>query len=239
MKKYKWIWIWGCLSAAFAIAIHFLFKIPARFKCMEAVWDAGDILTYASTVALGLLAMWQNQKASYDSEKRENKTLAIEKYVLFDFSNLKSTFYCGDDINDGRVVEPFEHGFNGNKAIWKHDSLNSMEKLRLQIDIHNISDYPATNIRVIDELGQKVEKTNILHDLQDINDKKYILSGESGILIIIVNMKELTDNKSLHYRLAFQNPFGLGYTQSIDVKSTYQNKIIQIDTQGSLEIEEE
>lgn len=239
MKKYKWIWVWACLSIAFAVVIHFAFKISAPYKSMEAVWSAGDILTYVSTISLGLFAMWQNQKMAYDSEKRERKTLAIEKYVLFDFSDLETKFYCGDNINNGVDGMPIETGFNGNKAIWKYSSLQGMEKLRIRLVVRNIGDFPATNIRVIDKRGKKIENTNVIHGLDDNNDKKYILNGEKGILIIIVQLEELTEKKELKYKFAFQNPFGSAYAQSIVVKSTYQNKIIQIDTQGYLETMEE
>lgn len=59
---YGWIILWAGLSIVVAIAIHFLFKQDAPWLFLEAKWTPGDILTYISTVFLGLLAMWQNQK---------------------------------------------------------------------------------------------------------------------------------------------------------------------------------
>ena len=59
---------WAITSAAFAIVIHICFSIPAPVKWFEATWDAGDVLSYASTIPLGLLAMWQNQKFKEEAD---------------------------------------------------------------------------------------------------------------------------------------------------------------------------
>lgn len=49
-------------QCAFAVVIHVLFCLETSNKYLVARWSAGNILAYASTVALGLLAMWQNKK---------------------------------------------------------------------------------------------------------------------------------------------------------------------------------
>ena len=70
-----------------------------------AKWGAGDILTYASTVSLGLLALWQNKKINDENEKAQmrlqslsqkanelsivNKIIEIE---LNSFNRLKTAF---------------------------------------------------------------------------------------------------------------------------------------------------
>lgn len=41
------------------------------WNLLHAKWGAGDILTYASTVALGLLAVWQNQKFKEESDRNQ------------------------------------------------------------------------------------------------------------------------------------------------------------------------
>jgi hypothetical protein len=54
--------LWMVISVIFAVLIHILFSIKTPVSWLEAKWSAGDILTYASGVSLGLLAMWQNQR---------------------------------------------------------------------------------------------------------------------------------------------------------------------------------
>ncbi len=49
------------ITILFAITIHILFLVEAPYEWMVAKWSAGDVLTYASTILLGLLALYQNQ----------------------------------------------------------------------------------------------------------------------------------------------------------------------------------
>lgn len=68
-----WILCWGILSILFAIIIHFLFCMTSQNKYLIAKWGAGDILTYTSTVALGLLAMWQNKKQQEENDIAQSR----------------------------------------------------------------------------------------------------------------------------------------------------------------------
>jgi len=65
--------IWAVISMLFAFIIHCLFSKQAPNDWMVAKWGAGDILTYASTVALGLLALWQNQKFKEENDKVQKR----------------------------------------------------------------------------------------------------------------------------------------------------------------------
>ena len=57
------------LSSLFAVIIHVLFSIAAPCEFLVGKWGAGDILTYVSTIALGLLAIWQNQRFKEENDK--------------------------------------------------------------------------------------------------------------------------------------------------------------------------
>lgn len=59
------------ISGIFALIIHILYSIPAPFEFLVHKWEAGDILTYVSTIALSLLAVWQNQKFKEESDKSQ------------------------------------------------------------------------------------------------------------------------------------------------------------------------
>ena len=65
------------ISFVFALIIHILFKIPAPNEWFLPEWDAGDLLTYSSTVSLGLLAVWQNQKFKEANDKAQEE-LAVQ-----------------------------------------------------------------------------------------------------------------------------------------------------------------
>lgn len=57
----------------FAFIIHCLFSEPAPNEWFGAKWGAGDILTYVSTIALGLLAVWQNKKFKEESDESQER----------------------------------------------------------------------------------------------------------------------------------------------------------------------
>lgn len=71
--KYGWIAIWAIGSIVFAFVIHCLFSIEPMIAFFQAKWSAGDILTYASTIILGLLALWQNQRFKEENDKSQER----------------------------------------------------------------------------------------------------------------------------------------------------------------------
>ena len=70
------IFAWIVSSAIFAFIIHYLFSTPAPNEWIAAKWGAGEILTFVSTVALGLLAVWQNKRFK---EENDESQLRMEK----------------------------------------------------------------------------------------------------------------------------------------------------------------
>lgn len=80
----KWIaenliFIWVVVSILFAFIIHCLFSLSAKNDWWEAKWSAGDILTYVSTVSLGLLAVWQNKKLKEESDVSQQRMERVAK----------------------------------------------------------------------------------------------------------------------------------------------------------------
>ena len=76
-KKYGWILIWGLVSIVFAAVLQFLFSLEAPIPFLQAKWSAGDILTYSSTILLGLLALWQNQRFKNENDATQEKLEAL------------------------------------------------------------------------------------------------------------------------------------------------------------------
>lgn len=234
LKKHAWIILWAILSIIVAFLIHVCFTIDAPSEFWVASWSSGEILTYISTVALGLLAFYQNLKITQLSNDRDKYNFAVEHNALFDFGDVRATYM--DDAGNMQVGKLIDSGFNGNKAIWKYHSVSKMSFLKLEIDIENIGAYTATNLHIADNQGEKIDNTNILHDISGKNDKKYIKNGGSGVAIINLNLNQLKSKNQLTYFLTFTNPFGDGYSQKIIVSNTI-NSLIQIDTECSLNID--
>lgn len=70
MKKMqnKW-WVWVISSISFLLIVHILFSIPAPCKWLEAVWEAGDFISFVGTMVLGCVAYHQAEQANKMSEK--------------------------------------------------------------------------------------------------------------------------------------------------------------------------
>lgn len=60
-------------SISFAVIIHCLFSTPAPNEWIEAKWSAGEVLTYVSTISLGLLAVWQNKRFKEENDKSQTR----------------------------------------------------------------------------------------------------------------------------------------------------------------------
>lgn len=87
-------------SIIFALFIHILFKIKTGPEYLKAEWEAGDILTYVSTVALGLLALWQNKRF-----KEENDISQARLEKLTEQANEQTIINKIIEIESGKLSE--------------------------------------------------------------------------------------------------------------------------------------
>lgn len=72
---------WTFASVLFAFVIHCLFSKEAPTEWLGAEWTAGEILTYTSTVALGLLALWQNKRFKKANDEAQERMEELTKYA--------------------------------------------------------------------------------------------------------------------------------------------------------------
>lgn len=79
VKKHM-ILSWVIASILYAFIIHCLFSYYPSNTWLIAKWTAGEILTYASTVSLGLLAVWQNKKFQEENDIAQDRLESIIKY---------------------------------------------------------------------------------------------------------------------------------------------------------------
>lgn len=76
MKKKSKNWMilfWVLASVVYALVIHVLFSLHPVNQWFIAKWSAGEILTYASTISLGLLAVWQNNKFQEENDRAQER----------------------------------------------------------------------------------------------------------------------------------------------------------------------
>lgn len=100
---------WIVCSAIFAFGVHCLFSIPACSEWFAAKWSAGEILTFVATVALGLLAVWQNKQFKKESDISQarlekltvqaNELVVIGKIIEYESANLSRLRDAYDDFS--------------------------------------------------------------------------------------------------------------------------------------------
>lgn len=59
----KW-YVWLLLAVVFLVTVQVLFTIPAPCKWLDAVWEAGDLISFVGTLVLGYIAVKQTQQAN-------------------------------------------------------------------------------------------------------------------------------------------------------------------------------
>lgn len=115
------------LSTIFALVIHVLFSITAPCNFLEGEWGAGDILTYVSTIALGVLAVWQNQRFKEENDiaqerleriSREANEISIQANELSIIAKIAEI--------DGDYLDNLESAFNEYFAATNTDTLTSL-----------------------------------------------------------------------------------------------------------------
>lgn len=60
---------WLCLPIIFLLIVQILFSIPAPCKWLEAVWGAGDFISFVGTIFLGYITISQTERANKMAEK--------------------------------------------------------------------------------------------------------------------------------------------------------------------------
>lgn len=68
----KW-WFWIIVTTIFLTVVQILFRIEAPCKWLDAVWEAGDLISLVGTLVLGYVAMLQTKRAN-DMAEDANKT---------------------------------------------------------------------------------------------------------------------------------------------------------------------
>ena len=144
-----WIGCWIILSVFFAIVIHVLFCLETSNKYLVARWGAGDILAYASTVALGLLAMWQNKKQQEENDKAQNRLESISirtnelnminKIVKFETNRIQSLKAAMDEFTN--ACDPQAVGL----AIAK-EGINNIPSLTGIVELEKVVDNSFFNV---------------------------------------------------------------------------------------------
>lgn len=77
----KW-WFWIVVTVIFLSIVQILFRIEAPCKWLDAVWEAGDLISLVGTLVLGYIAVLQTQRANdmaAEAANTSNQLIALQK----------------------------------------------------------------------------------------------------------------------------------------------------------------
>ena len=173
--------LWAIASIVFAVVIHWLFKTPAPKEFFIPKWDAGDILTFVSTVALGLLAVWQNRKFKEENDELQNR-----------MEDLTSK------ANELSIVSKIiEHESNSLSRLRekKNDFINACSTEAMLVDISDVATQPDDYKKLYVKIKMDAKSKQIKYaTLELLLELKSHLSTD---IINLVNKVEDYSNRSL------------------------------------------
>lgn len=221
-----WVWLIGCII--FLSIVQILFSIPAPCKFLEAVWSAGDFITFVGTVVLGCVAVSQTQRANEMSEKLmdiENNRykLEIRPFVM---------------VTDYKAYE-----------LYNNQLLFAPDKLYIQIGEHKDSEMAlGIGLRIqnttesyltVEYCGGYAEQLEWSNSATNQPNRKLrLLAGKSAEMVFYASpeyMQELI-GKFITVEFILENRFAERYKESFQIIiTTLSNKCVHKEGQWYLD----
>lgn len=223
--------IWIIISGLFALIVHCLFSVAAPNEWLIAKWSAGDILTFISTMALGLLAVWQNKKFKAENDaaqkrlesltKRANEISAINKIVEYESGKLsrlrlKTQNYINACSTEAMLanLSGIAHQPNDFKKIFLHIEMDNrhMQIRHCTIELFSeLRTYPNNDVEVIQLISvvskyseksiELIKQVRKGSPFEDIHTEKETAEKE----FITIASDFISNRESLLNRVVFEN----------------------------------
>lgn len=148
MKKSQ-LFLWICTVVFFLVGVQVLFSIPAPCKWLDAVWEAGDLMSFVGTISLGIVAVYQTRKANeisfrllqIEEERRrpqiDIRAISEDKLKQYNRQQLISSSVEGIYVN---VDSDWRENVNAGDNFW--------------FEIKNIRDIDIINIQPVTVTSQ-------------------------------------------------------------------------------------
>ncbi|MGB4658920.1 MAG: hypothetical protein WBI07_07065 [Mobilitalea sp.] len=134
-------------AIVFLIVVQILFNVKAPCKIFDAVWSAGDLLTFVGTITLGILAYWQNEKL-----RDQNNLL---KYTVKYIPGEKATFF----YNNAEYRKYFPENFHIESGFSWYRKHTKLVNFQVGLEFILFSDVIPTEI-LINKIGLREEGTS-------------------------------------------------------------------------------
>lgn len=170
----NFIIVWIIISALFALIVHCLFSISAPNEWFEAKWGAGDILTFVSTVSLGLLAVWQNKRFKEENDeaqlrmekliKESNDLTFINKIIEYETNSINKLLKKKEAFIAACDTESATNDIS-DVAQQPHDFMKTYVKIKMD---NRITKIKFTAIDLLSELSIYPEKNSTTEKVKDM-----------------------------------------------------------------------
>lgn len=201
------------IAIIFLVAVQIVFSIPAPYKCLEAVWSAGDFITFCGTVTLGIITCVQTHKANEMSQalmRIEENRDQLEISPFFMVTQWEMRYLVFQDM-----------ALNNSKRV-SIDIGNSEEKtVGLILKIQNTTKSFIT----VEYMGAQIETdgkwTNA--GCYQFNRKLLLKEGENGEINFYASENFIKNLESKRCKLKFilENRFAQRYEEEFILIITY------------------
>ncbi len=173
MKKSQLI-LWICIIIIFLFGVQILFSIPAPCKWLDAVWGAGDFISFVGTISLGLVAVYQTKKANEISSRllqieEERRRPQIDIRAI---SEDKLKQYSRQQLISASIEGIFVHV----DSEWREE-VNKGDNF--WFEIKNVKDMDIINIQPIMVISEIIDSSEIC-----VVSNKYSLSTSCNLNLI-------------------------------------------------------
>ena len=226
MEEYL-IVVWIMSSILFAFITHCLFSEPAPNEWFEAKWGAGDILTYVSTISLGLLAVWQNNKFKEESDKSQER---IERL----------TIQANEQTVVNKIIE-HESAKISQLKLKSRKFIDSCNTDNASLDIADVANQPDdlkkiyVKIKMDNRCSQvRYWGTELLQELKLYNNdvkvdeiSKLILEYSKASLAVLKEIRTISiEDSTYHQKIDLEKQIGPYIFEFILSKERLLNKVI-------------
>ena len=178
--------------------LNVLFKIPAPLKVFVAEWEAaaalsyyGEILSFLSTTALSILALWQNKKINEANERHTNlleqmereksaPRFIVEKSVVLglgydlklEITNVTDNIARNISLSNFKLIDEAGKVYWENEQVISIDYLGPLMKHPFELETKGISDHKDQlifTISYLDIFDTKYEKKVVGFFVDDIS----------------------------------------------------------------------
>lgn len=174
------VFIWAISSVVVGFIIHCLFSKNALNEWFVAKWTAGECLTYISTVALGLLAVWQNKKF-----KEENDIMQSRMENLTKKANELSVI--------SKVIE-YESDFISRMREKMDAFVMVCDTEDTTLDISDVAQQPADFRKIYLKIKMENREKRIRHSASVLLSEMKICTDETDIIEFIDLISEYSNS---------------------------------------------